>query len=134
VSAQHSKSTVVKVNGVDLSQYCNSSNFNRTVPAHQNTGYGKNSHTYNPGLLDGTGQIGGTYDNTAVTGPRPTIEAILQQTVPFIRQIEGAGSGKPQDSCQIIITSYVETAPVADNVTWSADFQVSGDVNIALQP
>jgi hypothetical protein len=75
----------------------------------------------------------GVYDNTAMTGPKAVIEPLLGTTVPLIRQTEGTGVGKPQDSVTVLVTSYVETNPVADMVTWSCEMQMSGVVDTSPQ-
>lgn len=129
----HGKDTVVTLDGDDLSAYATQSDFARTSGSHNVTTFGNDSNVYNGGLLDGTAMIGGIYDNTAATGPRAVIEPLLGTVVAFIRQPEGAGTGKPQDSCNVLVTGYTETNPVADMVTWQVDLQVSGDVNSAAQ-
>ena len=88
---------------------------------------------YEGGLTDSKFTMSGTYDSTAVTGPRAALNPLLATTVAVIRQPEGAGTGKPQDSFSAVLTGYVETNPVADMVKWSAEFQVSGAVNSTAQ-
>jgi hypothetical protein len=75
------------------------------------------------------------YDSTAATGPRAVFHAVkaLNAAVTCLRQLEGTGTTKPQDSFSAILTSYVETAPVADMIKWKADFQVTGDVDSTAQ-
>lgn len=129
----HGKNTVVKLNASDISQYCNTSSLTRTADSHDVTTYGRDEHVYNGGLGDGTASIGGIYDNTGATGPRAVIEPLVGTNVTFIRQPEGTGAGKPQDSVNVLVTQYVETSPVADMVTWTAELQLSGPVNSAAQ-
>ncbi len=133
MGTQHGRFTVIKVGAVDISQHCNTSELNRTADTHDRTGYGAAAHRKNAGLLDGTFTMGGTYDNTAVTGPRAVLEPLLGTTVSITRQGEGTGAGKPQDLFDAVMNSFVETNPVADNVTWSAEFEIDGDVNSAPQ-
>jgi len=130
----HGKNTSVTVNGTDISQYTSSSELGRSTDTHDVSAYGNMSKHYIGGLTDSTFSCEGHYDNTASTGPRAVLLAIQDgSAVPIIRQGEGAGSGLPQDSFNAICTSYVETNPVADKVSWSADFQVSGDVDTTPQ-
>ena len=131
----HGKDTFVSVDGDDLSAFTNTSEFTQTADSHDVTTYGKDGHVYQGGLTDGTFTMGGTYDSTASTGPRAVLNAILQAAtaVTVIRQPEGTGSSLPQDSFSGLLTSYVETSPVADMVAWTAEFQISGDVNSAAQ-
>jgi hypothetical protein len=76
---------------------------------------------------------GGIYDNTASTGPRAVIEPLVGTKVPAVRRPEGTGSGKPQDTVDVVVTSYVETSPVADMVTWSVELQGSDAVASTTQ-
>lgn len=130
---KHGKDTVVKLNAKDLSAYTNTSNFEKNSGSHDVTCYGKGAHVFNGGLLGGTGSMGGVYDNTAVSGPRAAIEPLVGTNVTFIRQPEGTGSGKPQDSVNVLVTKYTETNPVADMVTWQCDMQFSDVIDSTAQ-
>jgi hypothetical protein len=130
----HGAQTVVKLDDNDLSAYTNTSEISREADSHDVTAYGASAHNYQGGLKDGTASMGGTYDNTAVTGPRAVIEPLVGQKVVFIRQPEGTGSGKPQDSVTVVVTSYVETNPVADMITWTCEMQLSSVVDASPQP
>jgi hypothetical protein len=124
----HGKNTVVKLATHDISTYVKSSEFARTSDVHDVTTYGKGSHVYAGGLLDGTAKMDGVYDSTASTGPRAVIEPLIGTEVVLTRQPEGSGAGKAQDVVDVIIKGYTETSPVADMVTWSCDMQMSDDV------
>lgn len=128
----HGKDTYISLNGADLSAFANTSDFGRTSDKHDVTTYGKGSHVYTGGLLDGSASMGGVYDNGA-TGPRDIIEPLIGTVVTLIRRPEGTGSGKPQDSVQVLVEEYVETNPVADMVTWSCKMQCSDDVTSTNQ-
>lgn len=132
---KHGKDTVLKVNSNDISVYTNESELNETTDTHEATTYGADDHAFDPGLNNGTFTCGGIYDSTAGTGPRAVFKAVkaLNAAVPIIRQDEGTGSGKPQDSFNAILTSYVQSNPVADMIKWKADFQVTGAVSSAAQ-
>lgn len=129
---QHGKSTVVKLNGVDLSAFCNTSVIDRGADKHDVTTYGKTSHVYAGGLGDGTASMAGIYDNTA-TGPRDVIRPLVGTVVTLIRQPEGAGTGKAQDSVSVLVVKYVETNPVADMVAWSCEMQLSDTITATDQ-
>lgn len=132
----HGKNLFVSLGGDDLSAYSNACDLNRTVDSHDVTCYGKDSHVYAAGLNDGTATLSGVYDNTASTGPRPIIEAIIAGgvAVELIHRPEGTGSGLPQRAVNVIVTGYSESSPVADMVTWSCDLQLSDDVDTTAQP
>jgi len=129
----HGKNTVIILNGADLSTYCNTSGITRSSDSHDVTGYGVDDHAYQGGLKDGTSSIGGIYDNTASVGPKAVIEPLVGSNVPYIRRPDGTGAGKPQTQVTVLVLNYVETAPVADMVTWTAELQLSGPKNDAVQ-
>ena len=128
----HAKDTFISLNGVNLSAFCDTSELGRSPDIHDVTTYGKLAHVKKGGLLDGKGSIGGTYDNTA-GGPRRTIEPLIGQTVVLVRRPEGTGSGKPQDTMDVVVGEYVETNPVADMIKWSLALEISDDVTTADQ-
>ena len=131
----HGKNTVITVDSTDLSQYTNESEFTKETDTHEVTAYGDDAKNYNPGLNDAQFSMGGHYDSTASTGPRAKLNAVYagNAAVTIERRPEGTGAGLPQDAFSAILTSYVETDPVGDMVTWSAEWQVSGDVDTTAQ-
>jgi hypothetical protein len=134
MAKQHGKRTVIKVGAADLSTYTNASELERTADSHDTTTYGNDAHRYNGGLLDGKFKMSGLYDNTAVSGPRAVLEPLLGVDGTVVtRQPEGTGVGKAQDVFSAVLNTYVESNPVADMVTWSAEWSVDGDVNSAPQ-
>ncbi len=130
----HGKNTVVTVGGDDLSAYTKSSDFSTSVDSHDVTAYGATGHAYQPGLTDGTFGMEGTYDDQA-TSPRDILQAVIAGgvAVAVIRQPEGAGTGNAQDSFSGVLTSYEESDPVDNMITWSAEFQISGAVTSTAQ-
>lgn len=130
---KHGKGTVFKVNSVDLSTYTQTSEIDRGADEHDVTGYGKNDHVVEGGLLKGSFSAEGTYDSTAVSGPRAALTPLIGTKVPVIRQPEGTGTGKPQDSFTALITQYVETNPVTDMIKWSVKGTISDAVTTTAQ-
>lgn len=122
----HGRNTVVKVATKDISAYCKTSSLELTADVHDTTGYGSTAHTKAGGLLDGSFTVSGTYDSTAVSGPRAALLPLVGTTAAVIRQSEGTGTGKPQDAFSGVLKKYTETSPVDDMVTWSAEFEVTG--------
>lgn len=129
----HGKDTFVSVATKNLSAYTDSSELERSGDSHDVTTYGNVAHRKGGGLLDGKFTMSGTYDNTAVNGPRAALEPLVGTVTAIIRQADGVGVGKAQDSFNGLLTKYVETNPVADMVKWSAEFEIDGDVNSAPQ-
>lgn len=128
----HGKGLVVLLDAVDLSTFSNSVEFNRTADSHDVTTFGNNSHRKQGGLLDGTATISGFYDDGA-TGPRATIEPLIGTVVALVHRPEGTGSGKPEDTVNVLVMSYTETTPVADMITWQCEVEFDGDVATADQ-
>lgn len=129
---RHGKDTVIKLNDVDLSAFCNTSEITREADSHDVTTYGNNAHVFEGGLLNGTASFAGYYDDGA-TGPKATIEPLIGTVVTLVRQPIGTGPGLPQTSVSVLVTQYVETNPVADKIAWSCELQLSGDVNSTPQ-
>lgn len=133
MSAVHSKHTYVSLAGNDLSQYLNDSDWTRSTDVRQLTTYGNDNEVYAGGLGDGSTDLSGTYDNTAVTGPRAVIEPLIGTNAVFVYRPEGTGAGLPERSVDVVVGEYKETHPVADYVMWTCKLQHSGDVTHSTQ-
>jgi hypothetical protein len=125
---QHGKDTQISVDGDDLSAYSNTSEFERGSDEHDVTTYGKDDHVVAGGLLTGKFTMGGIYENTAAVTPKAVMPPLVGTVVEVIRKPEGTGSGKPTQTFDALLTKYVETAPVADMISWSAEFTKSDAV------
>lgn len=125
----HGKGTAISVGGHELGAYSNSVTFSREADTHDVTTFGKNSKVYAPGLKDGTASIEGIYDSTAGTGPGAVLRPLIgAAAVEMIYKPEGTGSGKPIATVDVLVTSYEESAPVADMITFTAELQLSDDI------
>lgn len=126
----HTKRSVVILDGTEISRFCNTVTWPKETDSHENTTFGQDSKTYVSGLHDGKVTIGGPYD-TAAAGPNTLIQDIQDagDAVTVVYRVEGTGSGLPQKSASVIVTSYNESAAVADIVQWTAELQISGDVD-----
>lgn len=131
----HGRLTVIKIDSTDLSTYCKTSEITKEYDDHDVTTYGNTGHVHRSGLTDGKFTVSGNYDTTSSTGPRAKFNTIYAAgaNVTILRQPEGAGSTKPQDSFSGMLKSYVETSPVDDYVSWSAEFSISGAVDVTAQ-
>lgn len=129
----HGKGTAISLGGDDLSAFGTSVSWSREADTHDVTTFGKNSKVYQGGLKDGTATLEGIYDSTATTGPAAVIEALIGTTTEFVYQPEGLGSGKPTKTVDVVVSSYEETAPVAEMITFSCELQMSDDVAITSQ-
>lgn len=129
----HGKGSVTSLGGSDLSVYSNNVEWARKADMHDVTTFGKNSHVKQGGLLDGTATIDGVYDNTTTVGPRAVINPKIGTVVAMVWRPEGTGSGKPQETVNVLVAGYTETSPVADMIKWKVDLELSDDVTTAVQ-
>jgi hypothetical protein len=132
----HGKNTKITIATKDISPYTKTSSFEKTGDSHDTTGYSPtgDAKTKAGGLIDGKFTCGGTYDNTASTGPRNALLALVGTTVACVRNPEGTGTGKPNDAFNGVLIKYVETNPVDDMISWSAEVDISGPVTTTSLP
>jgi hypothetical protein len=132
----HGQFTKIQVATKDISPYCKTSSYEGTADFHETTGYSPTggAKTKSGGLLDGKFTMGGVYDNTVSVGPRNALKALLGTTVAVVRNLEGTGTGKPNDAFAGVLTKYVETNPNDDMITWSAEIEISGPVTTTALP
>lgn len=129
----HGKHTVITVATNDISPYCKTSSYTRSAKNHDTTGYGVDDEDYEPGLKGGKFTMGGVYDSTATVGPRNALHALVGTKVAMTRQVEGTGTGLPQDAFDMTLDEYVESSPHDDMVTWSASGTIAGGVTTTAQ-
>lgn len=134
VAFTHGRLTVLTVATKDISLATKTSNFSGSADVHDTTGYGLASRTKAGGLKDGKFTASGTYDTTASTGTPTALEGLEGTTQAIIRKVAGTGSGKPQESFSGVLSKFDVSAPVDDMVTWSAEWDVTGDVVRTSQP
>lgn len=130
----HGKDSVFKLDNsggslTDISTYVNSVDFPQTADVAETTTLGDGSKTYIVGLKDSTISLAGLWDSTA----DGIFGAVVGQsaTLSFEYSPEGTTAGNVKYTGEAILTSYSKNSPVGDVVSYSADFQVSGDVTRA---
>lgn len=137
MSAVHSKNTYVSLDGHDLSQYLNDSDWTRSPESHKLTTYGNDNNVYGGGLGDGSTDLSGKYDNTTLSasagGPAAVLEPLEGTNVTLVYRPEGTGTGKPERSVNVLVGEYKETHPVADYIMWTCKLTHSGDVTRSTQ-
>lgn len=136
MSFVHGQFTKLTVATKDISPYTKTSSIELSADVSELTGYqpAGGAKIKGGGLLDGKFTMSGQYDNTASVGPRNALKALLGTTVAVVRNPEGTGSGKPNDAFSGVLSKYVETNPVDDYVTWSAELEISGPVTTTALP
>jgi len=125
----HGKSTHFSIDDTagspqDISDTLTSVDFPETIETAETTAFGATSKSYIVGLRDATISVSGIWD--------ATVDGYFIGTEPASRSFEygpaGDGSGAVKYTGEAILTSYSISNPVGDVVTFSADFQVTGDV------
>jgi hypothetical protein len=125
------KASVV-INAVDLSAYSDSAGLNITVAASNTTTFGNTWETFIEGLAGAKFDIKGNYDPTTTSGPAAALTALIgtgSHTCVF--SPAGTVSLELKRSVSVILTNYVETSPVAGQVTFTAAFTGTGAVTFA---
>lgn len=128
----HGKGTVVSVDAKDLSIYGTSCEYELKADSHDVTTFGNDTKVFAGGLKESSMKIEGIYDDTATTGPRAVLEEIVGTISEMVYKPEGTGG--PTRTWDCLCTTYTETAPVADMIKFSAQFQGSGSVAVATTP
>lgn len=134
---KHGKGAAFLLGTDDLSAYLDNIEWSRSRETGETTTYGAtgDNKTYVAGLRDSSFTISGKYDSTATTGPAAVLNAALASdtaTVAKIRE-EGTGSTLPEIEVSCFCTAYTESIPVGDVITFSADFQCTGAVDLTVQ-
>lgn len=115
----------------DLSAYLTSAGLPRSADTAEVSTLGVTSKAYIPGLKDGTIPIEGPYDAT-VDG---YLAGILGMSRTFTYDPQGTTpTGTPHYSGSAILTSYEASTPVDDAGTFTAEFQITGDVTRTTNP
>jgi hypothetical protein len=133
----HGKNTKIVIATKDVSPYCKTSSLEETADVHDTTGYSTAAavpRTKAGGLLDGKFTCGGTYDNTVSVGPKIALQTLKGTTVTCVYNIEGLGTGKPNDAFSGILSKLTFTAPVDDMITWAAEIDITGGVTTTALP
>jgi hypothetical protein len=127
---KHGKNTEISLDNAsgvptDISQYCDNVDFpGLNADTAEVTTFGSDSKEYVPGLKGGTFSISGPFDET--------VDAVLAGIVGK----EGSfsyvpGGGTVTYSGEAICTGYNIQSGIGGAVTYSANFQITGDVGRA---
>lgn len=123
---------VFLLNAADISDFVDTITHTESVDSLDVTTFGNGGHRKRGGLTAGTIAVGGVYDTTTA-GPRDVIKPLKGTVVAFDWRPEGTGSGLPATTGNVLVQNYVESAPVADIVRWTAALEIDGDVTDANQ-
>jgi hypothetical protein len=136
MATAHGKLTKVVIATKDVSPYVKNSQLERAASTHDTTGYAPtgDAKTFAGGTRESKFTMSGVYDNTVSVGPRLVLVGQEGTSMAIVRNVEGLGTGKPNEAFNAILEKYVETNPHDDMVTWSADFQVTGPITTTALP
>lgn len=125
----HGKSTNFQIDDTggtirDISSVLTSVDFPETIETAETTAFGATSKAYIVGLRDASVSVSGSWDATVdgyFIGTEPASRS-------FVFGPAGSTSGNVKYTGEAILTNYSISNPVGDTATFSADFQVTGDV------
>ena len=105
-------------------------NFDQSNDIHDNTTFGAEGHTFQGGLTSGKITVNGWFTVTASTGTDTVLRSLVGHETPvdFEYGPEGNASGARKKSGACVLESYNVSNPVADLVSFTAAFQISGSV------
>ncbi len=113
----------------DLSVYLNEITQETETDGAETTTLGNTAKTYIPGLEDGTFEMSGLYDPTADA----LFNTLRRVIATFRYRPAGAGSGLPQYTGSLILTTYSVETTVEDAAMFEAEFQITGTIVRATQ-
>lgn len=119
---------------VDISAYCDNVQMPRQIETADTTGFGVSgsAKTYVVGLVDGTISISGSFDANGASSVDAVLSGVLGQdaSLTFLYKVSNAAvsATNPSWGGECFMTSYEVSSPVADKVSFSAEFQITGVV------
>jgi len=124
----------LSVDGTNIAAYCGSIEVSYKVDSLDTTTFAAGGHTYQGGMTDGSVSVSGTYDNSG-TGPKAVVEPLMRSgdLVAAVYRPEGTGTGLPEQSFNVLVTTYGESSAVGEMIKWSSEMQVSGAVTDTVQ-
>lgn len=123
---RHGKSTVVLLNGTDMSPFLNEATTTQSIETAETTTFADTDKTYIVGLGDGTISTSGLFDGSANASDAVLQGTLAQEDNTFTVLPEGATSGNRSVIANGQVTSYEVSTPVADVVAISAEVQADG--------
>lgn len=121
---RHGRNAKVAVNAYDLSAYFKEAAVKRTMEPVDVTTFSNNSKVYIPGMMDGGLSFSGFFDGDVLAVDALLAAALQAGTDDLVTFApEGFAIGRNTYVAQAQETSYDVSAPVADAVAISAEFQ-----------
>lgn len=118
----------------NLSPFLNSVKLTQKNDTSDVTVFGAEGHAYQVGLTDGTIELAGFYDTTALVGSDTVLQSLVgydTNTMTFAYGEQGNTAGLPKKTGECVLDTYAESSPVADIVTFTATLKITGSVSIS---
>ena len=130
MAARHGRNAAVYIGTTALSAYCDTVDLSIDNATADTTTFGSSWTTAIAGLNSGSVSLSGIYDPTATTGPQAVLWGVITGGTawPIAHFPGGSASGQRTNTFSALITSYSESSPVADKVTFSVSLQITGAV------
>jgi len=126
---KHGRAAEITVGGTSLSAYCDTADLSIDIDTSDTTTFGASWKTAIEGLAGATIELAGNYDPTASTGPVVILTGLIGTgSAAIVYKPAGSASSGLSRSFSAILTSYKESSPVADKVTFTASLLVTGAV------
>jgi len=118
----HGKAATLSINAQAITPYCDSVDFGVDVETADTTTFGAAWKTALAGIPGGKLDVSGVYDSAAAPGPAAVFWACIAGGVPVAGVFKPAGttSGTWTWTAGLLVTSYSESSPVGDKVTFKA--------------
>ena len=130
---RHGRLAEVTVDGTALSLFCDSADFSVDIDTADTTTFTKSWKTAIAGLAGGSLELSGNYDPTATTGPAAVLTGLIGAApFPVVVYPGGNTTGQGSRSFNAILSSYKESSPVGDKVTFSATLMATDTVTFAV--
>lgn len=124
----HGKAAEITVNSVALSTFCDTADLSIDVDTSDVTAFGATWKAAIAGLAGGNLSISGSWDPTTTTGPASALSDLIG-VAPFAVIYEPGGAAVSQNrTFNALLTSYTESSPVGDKVSFTAGLQITGVV------
>lgn len=131
--ASHGKDATLVLNTtIDLTEFLKTHTWETTPDIHDKTGSGTDAKAFRGGQVAKSMTIGGWTDDDTETGPR-ALDLMAGQTVTFVRNPDGDGTGKRTQTGSCVIGKYNETGKNDDIFQWTCDLQITGAVTEGTQ-
>lgn len=120
---------IVTLDGEDLSDWVNNTEFPVESETYDATTYGSGGYKEYVGGLKGGGTItiSGLFD-AATGGPQDVLEPLVGESPVLFTWQENAVAGSLKRTCSVIVQNYTESTPVGGLITFSADLQQTGAI------